>query len=114
MAERNEAASRIELVYEGTTYTMEFDRSTVLNTEKTYGLSMRDVQEGKLAAFDAIFRGAFLKHHPRMKPATVEAIMDRIPNKSELYATLVGMYSENIESLLGEPEEGKAISWAAV
>ena len=114
MAERNEAASRIELAYEGTTYTMEFDRSTVLETEKAFGLSIRDVQNGSLSAFDALFRGSFMKHHPKMKPSTMDAIMERMPNKGELYAALVGMYSDSIDSLLSEPEEGKAISWAAV
>lgn len=114
MAERNEAASRIELVYEGTTYTMEFDRSTVLETEKAFGLSISDVQSGRLSAFDALFRGSFMKHHPNMKPSTMDAIMGRMPDKIGLYTALVGMYLENINTLMGEPEEGKAISWTAM
>lgn len=113
MADKDNQVSRIVFEHEGTEYIMEFDRETVAQTEKLYDFTIADVRDGKLSSFEALFHGAFLKHHPNMRPATVESFLRRMPNKQEVFKNLALMYSDTISTLLEEPEEGEAISWTA-
>ena len=104
---------RIEFDYEGTKYIMEFDRDTAMQTEKAYDDSLPDLRAGKITAMEALFAGSFMKHHPNIKPSTVDRFRDMMGDKVELYRNLTAMYSVCISALLAEPEEGNAISWAA-
>lgn len=116
MAEKKvapEEATSISFDYNGTTYTMEFDRESIAQTEKMFDFSISDVRAGKVSAFEALFHGAFLKHHPNIKPATVELFMRKMPDKQELFKLLATMYSESINTLLEEPDEGEALTWTA-
>lgn len=116
MAEKNMAAGEVSSIsfdYNGTTYTMEFDRDTIAQTEKMFDFSIGDVRAGKISAFEALFHGAFLKHHPNIKQSTVDLFMRKLPNKQELFRNLATMYSESISTLLEEPDEGEALTWTA-
>lgn len=106
-----EDVNRITFNYNGTEYIMEYDRDTAIQTEKTYGLSMNDVRDGKLSAFESLFNGAFIKHHPNIKQTTLDLFWSSMPNKPELFRNLTMMYVNCINTLLEEPEEGNAISW---
>ena len=112
-AKKDKEVSRISFVYNGTEYIMEFDREAIAQTEKMYDFSIGDVRSGKISAFEALFHGAFLKHHPNIKPSTVELFMKRLPNKQEVFKNLAIMYNDCISTLLEEPKEGEAISWKA-
>ena len=109
-----EEISRITFDYEGTEYTMEFDRDTVAQTEKVFDITIGDVRDGKIGAFEGLFYGAFLKHHPNMKPATVENFMRLMPDKMSLFRNLAIMYMNCVNTLLEDPEPGKAIGWKAM
>lgn len=110
---KSEAPSRISFEYEGTEYVMEFDRESVIQTEKAFGISVADVRNGSVSSFQGLFHGAFLKHHPNIKPYTVEKFMELMPNKVDMFQELALMYLTCLDSLFSEPEEGKAISWTA-
>lgn len=112
--ETKKDVSQIKFEYNGTEYIMEFDRESVAQTEKLFDFSIADVRDGKISAFEALFYGAFLKHHPNIKPTTVELFMKKMPNKQEVFKNLAAMYNDCISTLLEEPEEGEALSWTAL
>lgn len=103
--------NKISFKYEGTEYIMEFDRDTVSRVEKTFDITTADVVAGKYTAFYGLFYGALLKHHPKIKPATVENFIKLFPDKAGVYRALASMYNKCINTLLEEPDEGNAISW---
>ena len=109
-----EEVSKIKFDYMGTTYIMEFDRETVAQTEKMFDISIADVRDGKISAFEGLFHGAFLKHHPNIKQATVENFMKLMPDKQAVFRNLAMMFGNCVNTLLDEPEEGNAISWEAM
>lgn len=111
--ETEKEISKMVFDYEGTTYTMEFDRASAAQTEKIFDISINDVRDAKISSFQGLFYGAFLKHHPNIKSSTVDKFFELMPNKQDVYANLAIMYGECINSLLDEPEQGKAISWKA-
>ena len=106
--------SRIEFESNGTTYTLEFDRRSAEVAERTMGLSLSDLLNGKLTLFPSLFQAAFLKHHPKIKPSVVQAFFESMEDKQELFQALVGMYAECVTTLVDEPEEGKGNSWKRV
>lgn len=109
------ANTKIKFEYEGTTYTLEFDRDTAQKAERAFGISIGEIQSGKTYLVHDLFMAAFMKHHPHIKPSVVDGFFENIKDKTELYQTLAKMYAEAAGSLLDEPEdEGKAIGWKVV
>lgn len=104
--------STIEFDYQDKHYTLEFDRSTAAAAERRYGISLNEVLDGKLTYLPPMFAAAFLKHHPRVPQAKIDEIYDQMGDKQGLMEGLLGMYAETVMTLMEEPEEGKAISWA--
>jgi len=111
---KQEEISKIKFVYEGTEYIMEFDRDTVAQTEKAFDISIADVRDGKISAFEGLFHGAFFKHHPNIKQTTVDNFMKLMPDKQGVFRNLAIMFGNCVNTLLDEPEEGNAISWEAM
>lgn len=109
-----EEITRIKFNYEGTEYIMEFDRDTVAQTEKMFDISIGDVRDGKISAFEGLFYGAFLKHHPNIKQTTVDNFMKLMPDKQGIFRNLAMMFGNCVNTLLDEPDEGNAISWEAM
>ncbi|WP_165170697.1 DUF5055 domain-containing protein [Adlercreutzia sp. ZJ242] len=107
-------ATKITFEWNGTEYTMEFDRDTVAQTEKVFDVSMAEVNAGKITAMTGLFYGSFLKHHPNIKASTLDAILNLMPDKVKLFRTLTAMYIVCVNSLLEDSDEGKTISWTAV
>lgn len=96
----------------GTTYTLEFDRETAVRAERAFGISMAELQTGKTYMVRDLFAAAFVKHHPHIKPTTVQSFYDRITDKVDLYNKLALMYAAAAGTLLEDPEDmGNAISW---
>lgn len=117
MATKNmkpEEVTQIKFKYEGTEYIMEFDRETVAQTEKMFDISIADVRDGKISAFEGLFYGAFLKHHPNIKQTTVDNFMKLMPDKQGIFRNLAMMFGNCVNTLLDEPDEGNAISWQAM
>lgn len=101
----------IKFEYNGTEYIMEYDRDSALQAENLYNISLADIRAFKLSTFSSLFSGAFIKHHPNMKPRQIDTFFDMMPRKADLFKNLVTMYATSINSLLEEPEEGKALNW---
>ncbi len=104
--------SRITITSEtNVKYTLEFDRKSAEIAERSLGLSLTDLMNGKLTYFPQLFQAAFIKHHRKAKPSTIQGLFERVENKQELYEALVAMYAECVSTLVDEPEEGKGLSW---
>ncbi len=106
--------SIIKFSYEGSDFLLEYDRESAERAESLFGISPTEVFTGKVTVMKALFAGAFIKHHPKAKTTTIDALWDLMPDKDELYKTLVGMYMNTVGTLLEDPEEGKALSWEAM
>lgn len=107
-----EVKTKINILWEGTTYVLEFDRDTAVQTESHYDIPLSDVQKGKVSTFEPLFRGALLKHHPKMKTSTASKLFEVVPNRMELFQALAGLYAQSLTSLLEESDdEGKAATW---
>lgn len=103
---------KIVFEYEGTKYTLEFDRETAVQAERAFGISVSELNSGKSHVVKDLFAASFLKHHPKIKNTTVNMFYDNIEDKTGLYRHLSEMYAAAAQTLLEDPEdEGKAISW---
>lgn len=105
------ADNKIRFAYDETTYTLEFDRASAVETEKLYDLKLQDLQSGKVSAFDALMRGAFIKHHPSISQERIDAIADALDDKQALYGQLAVMYANTLNSMLTNPPKAKAVAW---
>lgn len=106
-------AKTVNIRYDGVDYTLEYTRKSVETMEKQ-GFVVSDVATKPVSTLPVLFAGAFLAHHRFVKKETVDAIFDKIPNKSEFLQKLSEMYSEPIEALMEEPEESEGnVSWEA-
>ena len=106
--------SQIKFQSNGATYTLEFDRSTAMQAERMYDVSISEVQSGKVSLLPALFAAAFMKHHPHIKGGVVSGLLDQMGDKAGLYQELARMYMETASSVLEEPEEGKALAWKTI
>lgn len=106
-------AKTVNIRYDGVDYTLEYTRKSVETMEKQ-GFVVSDVATKPVSTLPVLFAGAFLAHHRFVKKEIVDAIFDKIPNKSEFLQKLSEMYSEPIEALMEEPEESEGnVSWEA-
>lgn len=96
--------------WNGTEYTLEFDRKTVVLAEDALGLTLNDIREPKLSTMEKLFHAALLKHHPKIKPNVVEELYELQDDKQGLFADLLEMYVETVNSLLNETPKGKGIT----
>lgn len=104
-------AKTITMSYDGKEYTLEFTRRSIMQMEKD-GFVASDIQDKPMSSLPALFAGAFIAHHRLAPKATIEAMFDRIPKKSEFLGKLAEMYAEGYESLMAEPEESEGnASW---
>lgn len=112
----NKVPKKICFDFEGTTYTLAFDRSSISKMEEAYGFDLNDVVNNKanidITTIDVIFRGAFIKYHPFITDEVIDEIQTQLTAKMELYKILALMFYQAIESIFSEPaDKGKAISW---
>ncbi len=101
----------VVIAYEGTDYTLEFNRKSADILEKNYDFSLENVSNGKYSSFADLFYCAFLMHHPRIKRATADKIMELTGSKEELFEVLVRMYTDAVSSLFETQDEEKALTW---
>ena len=97
------------------TYTLEFNRKAVETMERQ-GFNISEFAEKPMTTLPALFRGAFLMHHPATKREVVDNLFDQVSNKRELINKLAEMYTETLDVLLYDDEndenEGK-VEWEA-
>lgn len=96
--------------YEGTTYTMEFDRATVKAAESAFGFDISNVTTPSTTNMENLFHASLLKHHPNIKPTTVDMLYAPQADKVGMFQDLVAMYMETVGTLLVEGDKGKAVS----
>lgn len=104
---------KIEFNYEGKDYTLEYDRKSVKIMEAN-GLEIKRIEEQPFSMIEILWQGAFFKNHKNEKAEKITEIYDNIPNKSELNAALVSMFSETYTSLIGDSDSqdnSKKVEW---
>lgn len=106
-------AKQLKFTYNDTEYTLEFTRRTVMEMEKR-GFVASEVETKPMTTLPALFEGAFLCHHRRVKPQVIDEIYEQLTNKDELIGKLAEMYNEPIMKLVEDPEDNeKNVSWTA-
>ena len=104
-------AKKIKFEFDGTQYTLEYTRGTVRAMEAD-GFDPNVIDSKPMTMIPMLIEGAFRKHHPFIKTATVDKIYQSIPRKEEFVRNLVEMYNEPLNSLIEEPEESEGnVSW---
>lgn len=103
----------LHVTYDGETYTLEYTRETVSIMEKQ-GFRIRDIEDMPMSTIPALFAGAFLAHHRKIKAGVITKIFERMTDKEGLIRKLSEMYAEPLDTLIDEPEgdEGNA-TWGA-
>ena len=112
--EAKDVKRAISFTWEGSEYTLEYNRASAELLEKKLGINIVKMVSGgdiRITDLPVLFRVALMMHHPDMKASTANALYDLLSNKDDLYLALVEMLAATISDIFEEPEEGKAISW---
>ena len=96
--------TKINLTYKGETYTLEYNRNSVILLENA-GFKLDEFLEKPMSNIELAFAGAFMKNHPKVNQNTIDEIFKSLKNKSGLITTLNKMIRESYDSLLEDPEE---------
>ena len=103
-------ATKINFTHEGKDYCLEYTRQTVKTMEER-GFKIGEVLEYPTLNLPALFAGAFLANHKFTDRKVIDAIYDKMKDKRVLVETLSKMYSEPIEALMADGDEGNGIEW---
>lgn len=98
-------AKTISISHEGRDYTLEFTRDTVSTLEKQ-GFRLRNIIDAPVTNIPILFAGAFQAHHQYTNRKVIDRIFTSLTNKEKLCECLIEMYSETVDSMVDEPEEG--------
>lgn len=104
----------IRFEYEGTQYTLEFNRNTV-RTMENQGFRVDELGSRPMTMLPQLFQGAFLMHHRFLKKDVIDEIYAHMGDKDKLLEKLGELYNAPMEALFSDPEDGKgnAIAWTA-
>lgn len=98
---------------DGNKYTLEFNREAVQALESR-GFNLTKLAEAPANNIPRLFAGALRMHHPRLKPAMVDKMLEYIGDKEKLLPRLIEMYNETVDSVMDDPEdESKKVTWEA-
>ena len=104
-------AKQIRFEYEGTHYTLEFNRNAIRTMERK-GFVAEEIQTKPMTVLPELFAGAFIMHHPYLKRDRIDRIFDKMTNRLKLIERLGAMYNEPLEAMLDEPEESEGnVTW---
>lgn len=104
-------AKQIRFEYEGTRYTLEFNRNAIRKMERG-GFVAEDIQTRPMTVLPELFAGAFIMHHPYLKRDKIDAIYEKMTNRMKLIERLGEMYQEPLLALLDEPESDAGnVTW---
>lgn len=97
----------------GKAYTLEFNRKSVEAMERQ-GFVVSEITNKPMTVLPALFRGAFMMHHPSVRRDAIDALFAKISDKSGLIEKLAEMYNEPILALIenDEADEGN-VEWGA-
>jgi hypothetical protein len=101
----------ITIPYNGTEYTLEFNRESVKLMEHA-GFSIDQISSKPVTMLPMLFEGAFHMHHRRTDKEAIRKMFDKIKGKDELMAALVELYNEPMKALFDEPEDDEGnVTW---
>ena len=103
----------ISFQHKGTDYTLEFTRDSIKQMERT-GFSLDLATSQPLTSLETLFKYAFSAHHPRISQTIIKEIWDDMGDKNGLFEALIELYSEPLDAMFKEPDEGKKIEWKVV
>lgn len=102
---------KIEFDYNGTHYTLEYNRNSVALIEKQ-GFCVDELGKKPMLMLPMAFEGLFYKNHKTVSRETIEAIYNKMENKEQLMKTIAEMLNETYTSLQSEPTEKEGnIEW---
>lgn len=104
-------ATKINFSFDGKDYCLEYTKQSV-KTMESRGFVASRIIEAPMTVLPDLFAGAFLANHKFTDRKVIDAIFDNMTNKRQLVETLSKMYSEPIEALMEDGEEGNGIEWA--
>ena len=100
--------------FEGSKYTLSFNRKTVQLLERQ-GFYPKMITEKPATGVPLLFKGSFMVHHRGIKDELTDKIFGKLTNRDELISALLEMYCEPINTLFDEPEENdgdeKNVEW---
>lgn len=96
-------SKNITIPYNGTEYTLEFNRDSVKLMEKA-GFDIDRMGTMPMTMLPMLFEGAFHMHHRRTDKEIIRKIYEKLKNKDELLKALVTLYNEPLSALFDEPE----------
>jgi predicted metallopeptidase len=106
-------AKQLNFEHNGKEYTLEFTRESVKQMERE-GFVANDIITKPMLTLPKLFAGAFRAHHRfDVKQKEIEQIFGLFKNKGALIEKLAEMYSEPMETLMDDTDEGNAIAWDA-
>lgn len=110
----SEKLNYISFVYEGSTFTLEYNRETIELLERHFGVNIAKMLDGniEITALPVMFLCALKMHHPKIKQSTVNKLYDLMDNKMDLYLALLELISNGINETFASSDEGNAISWS--
>lgn len=105
-------SSKISFTYNDRDYCLEYTKDSVKKMEGR-GFAPARVLEAPMTYLPELFAGAFLANHPYTNRKIIDEIFEKMKGKKALVNTLVQMYNEPIDGLMGDDEEneGNAIEW---
>lgn len=95
----------IRLEYNGKVYDLCYTKRTIMQME-SQGFVLTDLDKKPETMFGLLFRGAFYAKCKTVPAEIIDEIYAHIPRKEEFIGKLAEMYSEHIEALMAEPDEG--------
>ena len=98
---------QIKLTYEGSEYTLCFNREAVVDLERK-GFNFETLNDKPLESVMLFVNGSFYVKHSNISKTTIEKIYSAIPNKTQFINKLAEMYRDTLESLFGDSNEGNA------
>ena len=102
---------KIEFDYDGTHYTLEYNRNSVALMERQ-GFVVDEFAKKPMIMLPLAFEGLFYKNHKTVSREVIETIYDKMQNKDGLIKSIAEMLAETYTSLQSEPtkKEGN-IEW---
>lgn len=101
----------ITIPYNGTEYTLEFNRESVKLLERA-GFDISLIRPQPMTMLPMLFEGAFHMHHRRTEKDVIRKMFDKIKGKDELMNALLDLYNEPVKALFDEPEDDEGnVTW---
>ena len=104
-------AKNITFTYKDKDYTLEYNRNTVIRTEKA-GFDTNTAAAMPLYSVTMLFKNAFLMHHPEVNDNLKMEIYDEFTDKEELLNALLELYEAPAVVMLTDSASKNAIKWS--